>query len=94
MGLLMNVKLKMTICALLIGSCLGLLSAQQAYWVEQTKGGVYVPPNKPLTRLSDLKAKHTGQTAWKELVVKDPDVQADYNSAAPGMKFWRAIKRL
>ncbi len=59
------------------------------YWVMKTKGGVYIPPNKPLTKLSDLKAKHAGQATWTELVVKDPDIQAEYNSAAPGTKVSR-----
>jgi quercetin dioxygenase-like cupin family protein len=58
-----------------------------SYWAAKTKGGVYVPPNKPLVKLSDLKAKHAGQTNWTETVVKDPENQADYNSAAPGTKF-------
>ncbi len=65
--------------------------APATYWVAKTKGGVYVPPNQPLTKLSDLKAKHTGQATWTELVVKDPDMQAEYNSAAPGTKISRRM---
>ena len=97
----MIVNSKATISAILLVTAAGLLSAQPpaagrggrgaagTYWVEKTKGGVYVPPNKPLTRLSDLKAKHAGQATWTELVVKDPDTQAEYNSAAPGTKISR-----
>ena len=90
----MNARRKPAIWVLSTGICLGLLSAQQApttYWVEKTKGGIYVPPNKPLTRLSDLKASHPGQTTWKELVVKDPEIQAEYNLAAPGTKISRRL---
>jgi len=58
----------------------------QYYWVQKTKGGVYVPPNKPLTRLADLKKKHAGQANWKELALRDKELQAEYNSAAPGTK--------
>ena len=61
------------------------------WWAEKTKGGVYVPPNKPLTKLADLKAKHAGEARWTELVVKDPEHQAEYNSAAPGTKFARRL---
>ena len=61
----------------------GATSASQ-FWVAKSRGGVYVPPNRPLTRLSDLKAKHAGQTTWSELVVKDLEMQAEYHSAAPG----------
>ena len=103
----MSMKMKMAIWAVLIGSFLGQLSAQQpapaggqggrggtpatSYWVEKTKGGVYVPPNKPLTKLADLKAKHAGQNNWTELIMKDPEHQAEYNSAAPGTKFRRRL---
>jgi mannose-6-phosphate isomerase-like protein (cupin superfamily) len=58
----------------------------QYYWVQKTKGGVYVPPNKPLTRLADLKKKHAGQANWKEMAVRDKELQAEYNSAAPGSR--------
>ena len=60
---------------------------QTTYWVAKGKGGVYVAPNHPLTRLADLKARHTGQAVWKELVVKDPEIQAEYNAAVTGTVF-------
>ena len=65
----------------------------QTWWVAKTKGGVYIPPNKPLTRLADLKAMHAGQTNWTEVVVKAPEDEAYYyyNSAAPGTKFGRRM---
>jgi quercetin dioxygenase-like cupin family protein len=94
----MNLTAKTIICTLLAASCLGVLTAQQGgrgpvqtWWVAKTKGGVYIPPNKPLTRLADLKAMHPGQTNWTEVVVKDPEDEAYYNSAAPGAKFGRRM---
>jgi len=76
----MNPRAKNIVCTLIAGSCLGVLTAQQGgrgpvqtWWVAKTKGGVYIPPNKPLTRLADLKAMHAGQTNWTEGVVKDPE---------------------
>jgi len=59
---------------------------RQEFWVQKIKETVYVPPNKPLTRLADLKAKYKGQATWKETVLKDGESQADYNSMAPGTK--------
>jgi len=91
----MKANIWLAACAVLACSVFGSLSAQQGrgpagtFWVAKTKGGVYVPPNRPLTKLSDLKAKHAGQATWTELVVKDPDMQAEYNSAAPGAKISR-----
>ncbi len=94
----MDLKVKNIICTLIAGSCLSVLTAQQGgrglaqtWWVAKTKGGVYIPPNKPLTKLADLKAMHAGQTNWTEAVVKDPEDEAYYNSAAPGTKFGRRL---
>jgi mannose-6-phosphate isomerase-like protein (cupin superfamily) len=62
-------------------------SATQEFWIQRVSGGKgYVPPNKPHTKLSDLKAKHKGQSSWKETVVKDGESIADYTSMAPGTK--------
>ena len=92
----MKVNLKTVF--VLSAACLAgisLLPAQGApaasYWVEKTRGGVYVPPNRPLTRLADLKARHAGEANWTELIMKDPEHQAEYNSAAPGTKFRRRM---
>ena len=43
-------------------------------------------PTSPITKLSDLKAKHKGQSSWRETVVKDGESIADYVSMAPGTK--------
>jgi mannose-6-phosphate isomerase-like protein (cupin superfamily) len=46
----------------------------------------WIAPNKPLTRLSELRAKHAGQQNWTETVVSDNLFHADYISMAPGAK--------
>ena len=46
----------------------------------------YVAPNKPLTRLSDLRSKHAGEQNWTETVVSDNLFHGDYISMAPGAK--------
>src|SRR5262245_45618583 len=38
----------------------------------------FVPPNKALTKLSDLLAKHKGQQNWKEVIVHDNLFHAEY----------------
>jgi mannose-6-phosphate isomerase-like protein (cupin superfamily) len=63
----------------------------QVWWVEKTKGGVYNPPMRPLWKLADLKAMHQGQNNWREQIIKDPEQDATYNSAAPGTKFPREL---
>jgi quercetin dioxygenase-like cupin family protein len=46
----------------------------------------WVAPNKPITRLSDLRAKHAGERNWTETVVSDGLFHGDYISMAPGAK--------
>src|SRR5437762_7895402 len=59
----------------------------EMWWVNKTKGGVYNPPMRPLWKLSDLKRMHAGQNNWQEQVIRDPEQDATYNSAAPGRTF-------
>ena len=84
--------------ALLVACCLPLLAqdaqpvgggrgAAELWWVNKTRGGVYNPPMRPLWKLSDLKQMHAGQNNWQEQIVKDPEQDATYNSAAPGSHF-------
>lgn len=62
-------------------------SKTQEFFIQRVAGGkAYVPPNKPHTKLSDMKDKHKGQSSWRETAVKDGEAQADYVSAAPGTK--------
>jgi mannose-6-phosphate isomerase-like protein (cupin superfamily) len=51
--------------------------------VEPTK---YVPPHKPHTKLADLKAKNKGRADWKEVIVDDDHLHAEYISTAAGTK--------
>src|SRR5262249_16453274 len=46
----------------------------------------WAAPNKPHWKLSELVASHKGQAAWKETVVADPLLHADYIQLAPGTK--------
>src|SRR5215467_988444 len=46
----------------------------------------WTTPNKPHWKLSELVASHKGQTAWKETVVADSLLHADYIQLAPGTK--------
>jgi mannose-6-phosphate isomerase-like protein (cupin superfamily) len=57
----------------------------QHFWIQKAKGS-YSAPQKPLTKLADLKAKYKGQSAWREIVVKDGELQAEYQAVAPGTK--------
>src|SRR5438128_723034 len=61
--------------------------ANEMWWVSKTKGGVYTAPMRPLWKLSDLKQMHAGQNNWQEQIIRDPEQDATYNSAAPGSHF-------
>jgi quercetin dioxygenase-like cupin family protein len=83
--------MKKVLSVVAVAACFAFaLFAQQKgdlFWapkpVELTK---YVPPHKPLTRIADVRAKHAGKTDWRELVVDDDQLHAEYISAAPGTK--------
>jgi quercetin dioxygenase-like cupin family protein len=46
----------------------------------------WIAPNKPLTRLAELRARHAGRGNWAEVVVDDPLFHGEYISMAPGAK--------
>jgi quercetin dioxygenase-like cupin family protein len=50
------------------------------------KANPFIPPNKPITKIADLLAKHKGQQNWTETVVDDHLFHGDYISMAPGAK--------
>jgi mannose-6-phosphate isomerase-like protein (cupin superfamily) len=60
---------------------------QIAVWVPMpVQPKEWIPPNKPIARLAELRAKHEGQKSWTETVVSDELFHADYISMAPGEK--------
>jgi mannose-6-phosphate isomerase-like protein (cupin superfamily) len=52
----------------------------------------WVAPNKPHTKLADLLAAHKGQASWREPVVRDVLLTADYVQMAPGTKTARQFQ--
>ena len=46
----------------------------------------WAAPNKPHTKLADLLAAHKGQSSWRQPVVRDALLTADYVQMAPGTK--------
>ena len=49
----------------------------------------YTGIHKPWIKLADLKGKHKGQSTWRELLVNDGRLTAEYFAAAPGTKVAR-----
>jgi mannose-6-phosphate isomerase-like protein (cupin superfamily) len=56
------------------------------------KPASYIPPNKPLKKITDILARHVGHDDWAETEVVTRDYVGDYISMAPGKKtktiFW------
>ena len=50
------------------------------------KPSPFAPPHKPLTKVSDILARHKGQQNWSEVVVNDNLFHGSYISMAPGAK--------
>src|SRR5438105_3419665 len=97
---LVKITMKMAGATLIAAICVAPVCAQdapparggrggpaQTWWVNKTTGGVYKPPMRPLWKLADLKQMHAGQNNWQEQIILDPEQDATYNSAAPGIKF-------
>ena len=55
-------------------------------WAPKPAPFKYVPPNKPHTRLAEVKARHKGQANWREEIVSDNLLHSDYIYSAPGSK--------
>jgi quercetin dioxygenase-like cupin family protein len=80
--------------AIAMSACIGGISvgaqdrpAPTAVWAPKpTRTPAYTPPQKPLVKLSDIKARHKDQATWHELVVDDGRLTGEYWSAAPGTK--------
>jgi len=77
----------------IVTAALGLYSSLPAQqnqilvWVPMPeKPNPFVAPNKPLTRLADLRAKHAKDKSWTEVVVNDALFHGEYISMAPGAK--------
>src|ERR1043166_30076 len=60
--------------------------AETFAWAPVPTHANWTAPNKPHWKLSELLASHKGQAAWKETVVADPLLHADYIQLAPGTK--------
>ncbi|PYR58137.1 MAG: hypothetical protein DMF91_17830, partial [Acidobacteria bacterium] len=50
------------------------------------KGSPFIPPNKPLTKLTALRVKHKAEQTWAETIVSDNLFHGAYISMAPGEK--------
>jgi mannose-6-phosphate isomerase-like protein (cupin superfamily) len=46
----------------------------------------YVPPERPLTKLAELRSKHRSDKDWREVVVDDDHLNGVYVSMGPGEK--------
>jgi quercetin dioxygenase-like cupin family protein len=84
---------KLALAALLNSSA--LINAQQpapkpvptsAWAPKPVKTPGYTGIHKPWIKLADLKAKHKGEAIWRELLVNDGRLTAEYLAAAPGTK--------
>src|SRR5688500_5670299 len=63
--------------------------ATSAWAPKPVKTPGYTGIHKPWIKLADLKAKHKSQSTWRELLVNDGRLTAEYLSAAPGSRVGR-----
>ena len=60
-------------------------------WAPKFPPTKYTPPHKPVTRIADLLARHKGEASWREEIVKDDHIWADYIESPPGSKVSRRL---
>jgi mannose-6-phosphate isomerase-like protein (cupin superfamily) len=81
---------KLSIVSISLAALMSLLYGQrpteEPSWAPKLPPFKYVAPNKPHTKLADLKAKHKGQANWREEIVSDKLLHSDYIYSAPGSK--------
>jgi mannose-6-phosphate isomerase-like protein (cupin superfamily) len=83
---------KTTIFSTVVSVCCLSISLGLAQQLWAPKGqSKYVPPHKPHTKLSELKAKHKEKSEWRELIVDDEHLRSEYLFLPPGRKTPRAL---
>jgi hypothetical protein len=90
----MMISVRASLLLVVLVGCTSLLAQDAparpvptAVWAPKpTKLPRYTPPQKPWIKLLDLKAKHKGEVNWRELLVDDGRLAAEYFSAAPGQQ--------
>jgi mannose-6-phosphate isomerase-like protein (cupin superfamily) len=61
--------------------------SQILVWTPQPlKANPWIAPNKPITKLAELRAKHASEQNWTETVVDDNLFRGQYISMTPGAK--------
>lgn len=60
-------------------------------WAPKYPPTKYTPPNKPITRKSELLARHKGETTWREPIVRDDHIWCDYVMSPQGSKITRRL---
>ena len=63
----------------------------QELWAPKGAPAKYAPPHQPHTKVAELKAKHAGQAAWRELIVDDEHLRSEYVQSKPGTKTPRGL---
>jgi mannose-6-phosphate isomerase-like protein (cupin superfamily) len=63
----------------------------QTLWAPKGEPAAYTPPHRPHTKLADLKAQHTGEKNWRQVIVDDSLLRSEYIQASPGTAVKRAM---
>ena len=83
--------LRYSAVAALAASTLAAQGGKVFYFPKPVRPEPYKLPMRPLTRLADLKARHPGQSDWRELVIHDDNSRAWVVSEGPGAKSARRL---
>jgi mannose-6-phosphate isomerase-like protein (cupin superfamily) len=85
---MMKRSTKFAACALALLTVPALAQDRKVFmsWAPKDTPVPYIAPNKPVTRLDKVLAKHVGQKDWTEDVIETPRYSAKWIQMAPGEK--------
>ncbi len=75
--------MKLLLAAAVLLSC-NLLSDDLYLAPKSNELTRYTGPHKPIHRLAEMRARHSGQANWRDLIIDDDYLHAEYISSAPG----------
>jgi mannose-6-phosphate isomerase-like protein (cupin superfamily) len=86
--MMMKRSTKLAACVLALLAVPALAQDRKVYvsWAPKDTPVPYVAPNKPVTRLDKVLAKHAGQKDWSEDVIQTERYSAKWIQMAPGEK--------
>src|SRR5688572_22701660 len=81
--------MRVLLALLLLTTVISAQEKERVFFYPRPLVREYKAPMKPITRLADLRAKHKGQTSWREPIINDGNSVSFMVQEPPGTKHER-----